>query len=96
MGIKIEDFIYATDFKRMSDKLIEKFRGNIKTMVASGIHFGEHYSHSTILETMNLFQKLDVKHGYISHISHLVSHKGDAHKLHGDVHFVFDGMLIDL
>ena len=51
MGIKIEDFIYATDFKRMSDKLIEKFGGISKLWLLAAFILAN-TTHSTILETM--------------------------------------------
>lgn len=96
LGIKVANFVYATDFKSMPKKYTERFKAKVDLMVASGIHFGEHGSHSTIFETINLFQEIGVTKGYISHISHQVSHEKDAHKLPPNVKFSFDGMLIDL
>ena len=34
-------------------------------MVASGIHFGQSPSHSTIFETIKLFNDIGVNHGFI-------------------------------
>lgn len=96
LGIKVANFVYATDFKSMPKKYTERFKAKVDLMVASGIHFGEHGSHSTIFETINLFQEIGVTKGYICHISHQVSHEKDADKLPSNVKFSFDGMLIDL
>lgn len=96
LGIKVANFAYVTDFKFVPKKYVNKLKGRIDSMVASGIYFGEHSSHSTINETVQLFTDVGVRRGYISHISHLVSHREDTAKLPGNVEFTFDGMLIDL
>ena len=96
LGIKVANFVYATDFKSVPKKYVDKFKGKVDLMVASGIHFGKHGSHSTIFETIKLFDDIGVRRGYISHISHQVSHKKDSDKLPSHVKFSFDGMLIDL
>ena len=96
LALKWNSFTYATDFKFIPEKIMDKLRTTVDVMLASGLHFGEHYSHSTINETMSIFSSLGISRGYISHLSHLVSHEKDTPKLQSGVSFAFDGMVIDL
>ncbi len=89
-------FAYATDFKTFSGSQIEQWRGKIKVMVASGVHFDAHPTHSTIPETIELFDKLEVERGVISHLSHKISYLRDGAGLPKKVSLAYDGMDIDL
>lgn len=89
---RLGNFAYATDFKTFSPEQIEQWRGKIDTMVASGIHFGKHNTHSTIPETIELFKALKVRDGIITHIAHDVDHERDSKRLPRGVRFGYDGM----
>lgn len=95
-GFRFENFVYATDFKAFPQKGIERWRGRVDTMIASGIHFGQHPSHSVIPETLKLFEDLAVRRGILSHLSHDVDYAKHAHLLPPYAEFGFDGMTIDL
>ncbi|MGE0175183.1 MAG: MBL fold metallo-hydrolase [Oligoflexales bacterium] len=95
-GIRIGSFVYATDFKRFPEAAIQRLRNSIHTMVASGVHFGQHETHSVIPETVELMRDLGVTQGYITHLSHSVDHRRDREKLPSNVEFAFDGMVIDV
>lgn len=95
-GFRIGNFAYATDFKHFTPEQIQRWRGKITAMVASGIHFGMHPAHSVIPETVELFEKLEVKQGVITHISHMVDHERDSLKLPAHIKLAFDGMSIDV
>lgn len=89
-------FAYATDFKEFNADQIVRWKGKIKVMVASGIHFGTHNTHSVIEETLRLFEALNVERGVITHISHKIEHLRDSAKLPAGVELAYDGMVIDL
>lgn len=89
-------FAYATDFKSFSAEQVARWRGKVDTMVASGVHFRRHYTHSTIPETIELFDLLKVKRGIISHLSHDVCYEKHSGELPVGVEFAYDGMVIDL
>lgn len=95
-GFRLGRFAYVTDFKSFSSEQIKAWRGKLEVMVASGIHFGSHSTHSVIPETLALFEKLEVKQGFITHLSHEVDYQRDAHHLPDYVKFAYDGMIIDL
>ena len=95
-GFKIGSFLYATDFKVFPEDKIKAWSNKIELMVASGIHFGEHATHSVVPETLELFEKLGVRRGVISHLSHEVEYLRDSSRLPKEVEFAYDGMIIDL
>ena len=89
------NFAYATDFKQFPKAIIEAWKGKIEVMIASGIMYKSHHSHSSIPETVALFEELGVKQGYITHISHVVLHERDSQKLPPHIQFAYDGQVID-
>lgn len=95
-AFRIDNFAYATDFKRFSLEQIERWKGKIHTMIASGIHFGQHDTHSVIPETIDLFDKLEVQRGIISHLAHQVDYVRDSPKLPKHVEFAYDDMRVVL
>jgi phosphoribosyl 1,2-cyclic phosphate phosphodiesterase len=95
-GFRVGRFAYATDFKNFPQETIKAWRGKIDVMVASGIHFGTHKTHSVIPETLQLFDDLAVKRGIISHLAHDVDYVEHAALLPDFAEYAFDGMTIDL
>ena len=89
-------FAYATDFKSFTDEALRAWRGKIHTMVASGLRWREHKTHSTIDETLELFRKLDVERGIITHMNHEIDYDLDSRKLPSGVEFAYDGMEISI
>jgi len=95
-AFRIGRFVYATDFKRIPPEVVERWRGQVDTMVASGIHFGAHPTHSNIPETLALFKKIQVNRGIITHLTHEVDPARDTARLPDGVVFAHDGMQVDV
>lgn len=91
-GYRVGEFLYVTDFKAFTEEDIACWRGKIKVMVASGIHFRQHTAHSVIPETIELFRKLGVERGIITHTSHEVDYYVEEPKLPEGVNLAYDGM----
>lgn len=87
-------FAYATDFKSLSDETIRNWRGKIHTMIASGLRWRDHKTHSTISETIDLFNRLHVERGIITHMNHEIDYDTESKKLPSGVELAFDGMEI--
>ncbi len=96
VAYKVGSFAYATDFKKFPPEAIAAWKGRIHTMVASGIRYREHASHSSVYETIQLFKDLEVKRGFIHHLAHDVDADLDASKLPENVQFAFDGLEFDV
>lgn len=95
-GFRLGNFAYVTDFKNFPRAKLREWRGRIDVMVASGIHFGTHSTHSVIPETLQLFDDLGVKRGILSHLTHDVDYVEHAKLLPDFVEFAYDGMTIDV
>lgn len=96
VGFRFGSFAYATDFKSFGQGAIAAWKGKVKTMIASGLRFEEHNSHSTIGETVALFKELGVERGYLTHLSHSVDHRRDSESLPPNVSLAYDGCEFDL
>ena len=94
LGFRFGAFAYATDFKSFPSEVVKSWWGNIKTMIASGLHFEQHTTHSNIHETLSLFEELEIEQGYITHLSHRVDPRRDAGRLPKHVSFAYDGQVI--
>ena len=89
-------FAYATDFKAFTPEAIHAWRGKIHTLVASGLRWREHKTHSTIDETIELFRELRVERGVITHMNHEIDFDVDSKKLPSGVELAFDGLEIEV
>ena len=95
-GFRIGSFVYCTDFKNFPQKTLDRWRGQIDTMVASGVHFKEHPTHSNVPQTIRLFQKLQVRRGIITHLSHQVEYERDSERLPENIFFAYDGLSLEV
>lgn len=93
---RIGSFAYATDFQYVPEAVIERWKGKIHTMVASGLRFHPHPTHSSIPETIELFRRLGVKRGILSHLTHDVDYVRDSVGLPSGVELAYDGMVLDV
>lgn len=91
-GFRLGNFAYVTDFKTFPKHQISKWQGKVHTMVASGVRYRPHPTHSTVDETIQLFKDLKVKRGYITHLSHDIDHQRDSSSLPSHISFAYDGL----
>lgn len=95
-AFRIQNFAYATDFKRFSDEQIQAWKGKVQTMIASGLRYRSHATHSLIPETIELFNRLEVKRGIITHLNHEVDFDEVSAGLPENVELAWDGMVVDV
>jgi phosphoribosyl 1,2-cyclic phosphate phosphodiesterase len=95
-AFKIGPFVYATDFKEVPEITREKWRNQVHTMVASGVRFHAHPTHSSVPETIDLMMDLGVQQGIITHLGHEIAYERDNASLPQGMALAYDGMTIDV
>lgn len=95
-GFRLGRFAYTTDFKTLPDEVLARWRGQLDLLVASGIHYGPHKTHANIPEVLELFDRLKVKRGVITHLSHEVDARARAAELPSHVVFAYDGLKLEV
>ncbi len=91
-AFRIGTFAYATDFKTFAPELIAHWKDKIDTMVISGVRFRPHKTHSSVQESVAILQALNVRRGFISHLSHEVDYHKHRSELPQGINFAYDGL----
>lgn len=91
-AFRIGKFAYATDFKTFAPELIARWKDKIETMVISGVRFRPHKTHSSVQESVAILQALNVRRGFIGHLSHEVDYHRHRDQLPPGISFSYDGL----
>mgnify|MGYP001204660404 FL=1 len=77
---------------------MKSWAGKIETMVMSGLRFTTHPSHSNIEQSTEYLKQLQVKQGYLTHLTHDIDYHRDSKELPEGVRFAYDGLsfVVDL
>ncbi len=93
-GYRIDQFAYITDIKFISEKEKEKLQ-NLEVLVISVVKKGEHHSHMSYQEVIELVEELQPKKTYITHLSCTLGfHKDLEKELPKNVYPAYDGLVI--
>lgn len=95
-AFRVGRFAYATDFKEFPDEVIARWKGHIDTMVASGLQWLPHDTHSTVEQTVELMRRLEVRRGILTHMNHDVDYEDAVARLPSFITPAWDGMTIDI
>jgi len=68
----------------------------IVAMIASGVHMRSHPTHSSIPETLALFDRLEVRRVLLTHLSHEVDYLTISSQLPPGRELAFDGMCLSV
>ncbi len=95
-GYKIDQFAYITDIKYITEKEKQKLQ-NLEVLVISVVKKGQHHSHMSYEEVMELIAELQPKKAYITHLSaSLGFHKDLERELPENVFPAYDGLVIEI
>lgn len=94
LGFKINDFVYITDAKTISEETLEKIKG-VKILVINALQRQEHISHFTLDEAIEFAGKVGAETTYFTHMSHnLGLHEEVEKELPNNMKLAFDGLTL--
>jgi phosphoribosyl 1,2-cyclic phosphate phosphodiesterase len=94
LGFKINDFVYITDAKTISDETLEQIKG-VKVLVINALQRQEHISHFTLDEAIAFAQKAGAETTYFTHISHNLGLHAEVEKeLPNKIKLAYDGLTL--
>ncbi len=96
LGYKFGQFAYLTDMNAISDEELNKIKG-IDTLVINALRLEKHISHFNLEEALEVIQKANVKHAYLTHIGHQLGLYDSVMKnLPSNVQLAYDGLKIEV
>ena len=94
LGFRFGNIAYITDMNLIEDAELEKLR-NLDAVTVNCVKRGPHFSHFSLAEALEFFEKVGAKESYITHISHLLPAYEEFEKeLPPHVHLAYDGLTI--
>ncbi|MCR4865187.1 MAG: hypothetical protein K5850_08540, partial [Bacteroidales bacterium] len=94
LGFRFGNIAYITDMNLIEDAELEKLH-NLDAVTVNCVKRGPHFSHFSLAEALEFFEKVGAKESYITHISHLLPAYEDFEKeLPPHVHLAYDGLTI--
>lgn len=96
LGYRIADFVYLTDVKTISEEEYAKLEG-VDVLVINALRKGQHLSHLSLGEALQIIERISPKKAYLTHISHGMGlHNNVEKELPLNVFMAYDGLEIEL
>ncbi|MGM9869924.1 MAG: MBL fold metallo-hydrolase [Sodaliphilus sp.] len=96
LGFRIGPMAYITDCSTISLKEMDKLNG-LDLLVINALHHKPHHSHMTIAQSLEVVRQVAPKEAYFIHMSHEIGLHAEAEKqLPPNVHFAYDGLIVDI
>lgn len=94
LGFRIGEIAYLTDMNRISDEEIEKIKG-IKVLVINALRKGDHISHFSLDQALEVIERVKPEKAYLTHLSHQLGlHREMNEELADHVFMAYDGLKI--
>ncbi|NRF40867.1 MBL fold metallo-hydrolase [Pedobacter foliorum] len=94
LGFRINDFVYITDAKTVSEETIAKIKG-AKILIVNSLQKEQHISHFTLDEAIEFAQKIGAEQTYLTHISHNMGlHEVVEKELPDNIKLAYDGLTL--
>ena len=92
VGYRIGSFAYITDMKTLPQSSFEALQG-VSTLVINGLRHRPHASHQTIEDAVDIVERLNVSHAWLTHIAHSAGlHARSCEYLPSHIQFGYDGL----
>ena len=96
LGFRFGNLAYLTDMKLISDEGYERLKG-VEVVTINCVKRGEHFSHFSLPEALEFFEKVGAKNSYITHLSHMLPcHAELEAELPAGVHLAYDGLSVEI
>ncbi|ADQ14946.1 MBL fold metallo-hydrolase [Halanaerobium hydrogeniformans] len=95
LAYRINNFAYLTDCSKIPEKSFKLLEG-IDYAAIDALRYTEHPTHMSVDQAVELVNKLGLKHGYLTHISHRLEHEDLANYLPKNVSPAYDGLTIEV
>ena len=91
----IKNFAYMTECRMIPDQTKELLTG-VDYLVVDSLRYSKHPTHFSVDEAIDLINELNVKKGYLTHISHQLDHEELNDYLPDYIEPAYDGMVIEI
>jgi phosphoribosyl 1,2-cyclic phosphate phosphodiesterase len=95
LAYRINNFAYLTDCSKIPASSIKLLEG-IEYAAVDALRFEEHPTHMSVDQAIELIDSLNLKHGYLTHISHRLEHKKLNDYLPEHISAAYDGLVINI
>lgn len=95
LGYRINKFAYLTDCSKIPDSSLKLLDG-IEYAAVDALRFEKHPTHMNVDQAVELVNKLELKHGYLTHISHRLDHQKLDDYLPDHISPAYDGLVINI
>ncbi|MDM1398438.1 MBL fold metallo-hydrolase [Myroides odoratimimus] len=96
LGYRLEDLVYITDAKYITDEEVEKIKG-CKVLIVNALRIKDHPTHFSLDESLAFIDKIKPEKAYLTHIAQdLGFHKDVENILPKDVYLAYDNLKITI
>jgi phosphoribosyl 1,2-cyclic phosphate phosphodiesterase len=94
IAYRFNDFAYATDLNYISNETIAALQG-LDVLVLDCVRIKPHSTHLGLTEALEYIERIAPKRTYLTHLNHDIMYERDAHLLPENVHFAYDGLIVE-
>lgn len=94
IAYRFNDFAYATDLNFISDDTIAGLQG-LDVLVLDCVRIKSHSTHLGLTEALEYAERIGAKRTYLTHLNHDIMFERDSKLLPENVHFAFDGQVVE-
>ncbi|RCW89266.1 phosphoribosyl 1,2-cyclic phosphate phosphodiesterase [Halanaerobium sp. DL-01] len=95
LGYRIKKFAYITDCSSIPDQT-KKLLTGVDYIAVDSLRYSKHPTHFSVDEAVDLINELNIKKGYLTHISHQLDHEKLNDYLPDYIEPAYDGMVIEV
>ncbi|MED5579349.1 MAG: MBL fold metallo-hydrolase [Nitrospinota bacterium] len=95
MGIRIGDFVYATDCSNIPESSLDKMQG-VKTLIIDALRHRPHPSHLTVDQAVEISDFLRPQKTYFTHTNYELEYEETNRNLPDNIQMAYDGLCFDI